>query len=280
MKGQIVKIHSDLHYVQALDKVYPCKCRGVFRKEKILPLVGDYVEFDTKKLVIEKILPRKNEFYRPKVSNIDQAFLITSLVSPDFSLNLLDKLLVLMELHSVRPIICITKKDLVTEEGFHKIEKILSYYQRIGYTVVYNTELDTIKKLLKNKTSVFTGQTGAGKSTLLNKLNPDWKLETGEISIALGRGRHTTRVVSLYELFGGKVMDTPGFSALDFHSYTKEQIRDAFIEFSDFLCPFKDCLHTKEAECEVKKAVFANNIMKSRYLNYLNFIGEDDSYEN
>ncbi len=106
MKGQIVKIHSDLHYVQADNQVYPCKCRGVFRKEKILPLVGDYVEFDDKKKVIEKILPRKNEFYRPKVSNIDQAFLITSLVSPDFSLNLFDKLIVLMELLSVCPIIC------------------------------------------------------------------------------------------------------------------------------------------------------------------------------
>ena len=280
MKGQIVKIHSDLHYVQALDQIYPCKCRGVFRKEKIFPLVGDYVEFDSKKLVIEKILPRKNEFYRPKVSNIDQAFLITSLVSPDFSLNLLDKLIVLMELHSVQPIICITKKDLVKENDFDKTIEVLSYYQKIGYTVIYNTELDKIKDLLKGKTSVFTGQTGAGKSTLLNKLNPDWNLETGEVSIALGRGRHTTRVVTLYELFGGKVMDTPGFSALDFHSYSKEQIRDAFIEFREFPCPFKDCLHTKEAECEVKKAVSANNIMKSRYLNYLNFIGEDDSYEN
>ena len=280
MKGQIVKIHSDLHYVQALDQIYSCKCRGVFRKEKILPLVGDYVEFDSKKLVIEKILPRKNEFYRPKVSNIDQAFLITSLVSPDFSLNLLDKLIVLMELHSVQPIICITKKDLVKENDFDKTIEVLSYYQKIGYTVIYNTELDKIKDLLKGKTSVFTGQTGAGKSTLLNRLNPDWNLETGEVSIALGRGRHTTRVVTLYELFGGKVMDTPGFSALDFHSYSKEQIRDAFIEFREFPCPFKDCLHTKEAECEVKKAVSANNIMKSRYLNYLNFIGEDDSYEN
>ena len=280
MKGQIVKIPSDLHYVQALDQIYPCKCRGVFRKEKILPLVGDYVEFDSKKLVIEKILPRKNEFYRPKVSNIDQAFLITSLVSPDFSLNLLDKLIVLMELHSVQPIICITKKDLVKENDFDKTIEVLSYYQKIGYTVIYNTELDKIKDLLKGKTSVFTGQTGAGKSTLLNRLNPDWNLETGEVSIALGRGRHTTRVVTLYELFGGKVMDTPGFSALDFHSYSKEQIRDAFIEFREFPCPFKDCLHTKEAECEVKKAVSANNIMKSRYLNYLNFIGEDDSYEN
>lgn len=278
MKGQIVKIHSDLHYVQADNQVYPCKCRGVFRKEKILPLVGDYVEFDDKKKVIEKILPRKNEFYRPKVSNIDQAFLITSLVSPDFSLNLLDKLLVLMELHSVQPIICITKKDLVSSD-FSKIKEILSYYESIGYQVVYNTDLNIIKKLLKDKTSVFTGQTGAGKSTLLNKLNPNWNLETGEVSIALGRGRHTTRVVTLYELFGGKVMDTPGFSALDFHGYSKEEIRDAFVEFKRYPCPFKDCLHTKEKECEVKRAVSSNNIMKSRYQNYLSFIGEDDSYE-
>lgn len=279
MKGQIVKIHSDLHYVQVGKDIYPCKCRGIFRKEKILPLVGDYVEFDSKKLVVEKVLPRKNEFSRPKVSNIDQAFLITSLVSPDFSLNLLDKLLVLMELHSVQPIICITKRDLVENNEFKKIEEILDYYKKIGYTVIYNTELDKIKMLLKDKTSVFTGQTGAGKSTLLNRLNPDWKLETGEVSVALGRGKHTTRVVTLYELFGGKVMDTPGFSALDFASYSKEQIRDAFVEFQNFPCPFKDCLHTKEGECEVKQAVISNNIMKSRYLNYLNFIEEDGVYE-
>ena len=125
MRGQIVKIHSDLHFVQEGTEIYPCKCRGVFRKEKILPLVGDFVEFDKEKLLVEKVLPRKNEFSRPKVSNIDQAFLITSLVSPDFSLNLLDKLLVLMELHSVRPIICITKKDLVSEDDYDKILSLI-----------------------------------------------------------------------------------------------------------------------------------------------------------
>lgn len=279
MRGQIVKIHSDLHYVKAEGEVYPCKCRGIFRKEKILPLVGDFVEFSKEKLLIEKVLPRKNEFSRPRVSNIDQAFLVTSLVSPDFSLNLLDKLLVLMELHSVRPIICITKRDLISNEDYREIEKSLSYYQSIGYTVVFNTELDKIRELLKEKTSVFTGQTGAGKSTLLNKLKPDWNLETGEVSLALGRGKHTTRVVTMYELFGGRVMDTPGFSALDFHEYSKEEIRDAFIEFEFYSCPFKDCLHTKEVECEIKRAVGDNNIMKSRYLNYLNFIGEDIHYE-
>ena len=280
MKGQIVKIHSDLHFVQVEEDIYSCKCRGIFRKQKILPLVGDFVEFDSKKLVIERILPRKNEFFRPKVSNIDQAFLITSLVSPDFSLNLLDKLLVLMELHSVKPIICITKRDLVTEQLYETIKPKLDYYQRIGYVVLYNTELDKIKKLLKNKTSVFTGQTGAGKSTLLNRLKPEWNLEEGEVSQALGRGKHTTRVVTLYEAFGGKIMDTPGFSALDFNNYSKERIRDSFVEFHNFPCPFKDCLHTKEQECEVKKAVYANNIMKSRYLNYLNFIREEDVNEN
>ena len=279
MRGQIVKIHSDLHYVQVEKDTYPCKCRGVFRKKKILPLVGDFVEFNKEKLVIEEILPRKNEFLRPKVSNIDQAFLITSLKVPDFSLHLLDKLLVLMELHSVKPIICITKRDLVHDDEFRKIEEVLAYYQKIGYTVIYNNELDKIKQLLKGKTSVFTGQTGAGKSTLLNLLNPNWKLETGEVSSALGRGRHTTRVVTLYELFGGKVMDTPGFSALDFKGYTKEEIRDCFLEFRKFPCPFADCLHTREVECGVKDAVINNNIMKSRYLNYLNFIEEDDSYD-
>ena len=114
---------------------------------------------------------------------------------------------------------------------------------------------------------------------MLNKLNPNWEIETGEVSTALGRGRHTTRVVTLYNLYGGKIMDTPGFSALDFNSYSKYDIRDAFIEFRQFPCPFKDCMHTKEVECEVKKAVFANNIMRSRYLNYLNFIQESDSFE-
>lgn len=274
MQGQIIKIISDLHIVACEGCTYPCKCRGIFRKEHITPLVGDYVLFSKEKNLIEKVLPRKNEFQRPKVSNIDQAFLITSLVHPDFSLNLLDKLIILMEINQVEPIICITKEDITDENEKTRIYEILQYYKNIGYKVVSNQDLETIEKLLHDKTSVFTGQTGAGKSTLLNKLNPGWNLETGEVSLALGRGKHTTRVVELFELFDGKVMDTPGFSALDFKGISKDSIRDAFIEFSDFPCPFRDCNHTKEAECEVKRAVSANNIMKSRYENYLNFIGE------
>ncbi|MBR2679068.1 MAG: ribosome small subunit-dependent GTPase A [Bacilli bacterium] len=275
MKGQIIKISSDLYFVSYENEIYPCKCRGIFRKEHITPVVGDYVLFSKEKKLIEEILERKNVFQRPKVSNIDQAFLITSLKDPDFSLNLLDKFIVLMEINHVKPIICITKRDLISEDNLENYDTILDYYKKIGYEVIFNTELDKLKEMLSNKTSVFTGQTGAGKSTLLNKLNPEWNLDTGEISHALGRGKHTTRVVELFEFMGGKVMDTPGFSSLEFNQYSKEEIKNAFKEFKNFPCPFKDCTHTNEKECVVKKEVLANNILESRYLNYLNFIGVD-----
>ena len=275
MKGQIVKISSDLHFVDFDGCLLECKCRGLFRKEHILPVVGDYVLFDKDKKIIEEILPRKNCFQRPRVSNVDQAILVTSLKLPDFSLNLLDKFIALMELNHVEPIICITKSDLISDKELKLIEKTLEYYQEIGYVVVYNTELDKIKKILKGKTSVFTGQTGAGKSTMLNQLNPEWNLETGEVSQALGRGKHTTRTVELFDFCGGKVIDTPGFSSLELSSYSKAEIRNAFVEFSKYPCLYKDCTHTKEEECVVKKEVFANHILESRYLNYLNFIGED-----
>ena len=180
-----------------------------------------------------------------------------------------------MEIHHVRPIICITKKDLVDEKEFSVIREKLDYYEKIGYLVLYNTDLSMIRELLKGKTSVFTGQTGAGKSSLLNKLHPELDLEEGEVSVALGRGRHTTRVVQLLEVSGGKVMDTPGFSSLELKNYTREQIRDSFLEFSKYPCLYKDCMHTKEAECMVKREVFRNNILESRYLNYLSFIGEE-----
>ena len=276
MKGQIVKINSDLHFVSYENNIYPCKCRGIFRKEHIVPVVGDYVLFRKDELIIDEILPRKNVFQRPKVSNIDQAIIVTSLKLPDFSLNLLDKFIILMEINNVKPIICITKSDLLESTELDDINKYLDYYRSIGYTVIYNTEIDKIKELLKDKTSVFTGQTGAGKSTLLNKLNPNWNLEVGEVSVALGRGKHTTRVVELFELFGGKVMDTPGFSALELSNYKVEEIRDAFVEFKKYPCMYPDCMHTKEEECVVKKEVLENHILESRYLNYLSFIGEDN----
>lgn len=272
MVGQIVKIISDTHFVAEKETVYPCKCRGIFRHNHIVPLVGDMVEFDKDKKVIDKILPRYNEFQRPAVSNIEQGFLITSLKSPNFSTDLLDRLLTVMELHKTKSIICTTKEDLLEKEEQKIIKKILSYYEKIGYTVISNQELDQIKKLLEHKTSVFTGQTGAGKSTLLNKLNPQWNLKTGEISKALGRGKHTTRITELFEIENGRVLDTPGFSALDFKEYKNEEIKTAFVEFQNFPCPFKDCSHTKEKECAVKKAVKDGEILESRYQTYLKLL--------
>ena len=274
MQGQIIKISSNRHIVSSNNKTYNTIPRGKFRKDKLIPKVGDYVRFNEKSLVIEEILPRKNTFNRPMVSNIDRAFIITSLVNPDFSLGLLDKFIAHMELQKIDVVICLTKTDLVSRETYDKIKEIMVYYTNIGYTVLTNLELDRIKELIKDKTVVFIGQTGAGKSTLLNKLNPNWNLKTGEVSLALGRGRHTTRNVELYDFLDGKVLDTPGFSALDLSIYKKEDIKYAFREFSNYSCPFRDCSHTKEKECMIKKAVEDGEILKSRYDSYLKFYEE------
>lgn len=274
MQGQIIKISSNRHIVSSDGKTYNTIPRGKFRNDKIIPKVGDYVIFNEKSLVIEEILPRKNTFNRPMVSNIDRAFIVTSLVNPLFSLGLLDKFVTHMELNNIDVVICLTKTDLVSKNEYDKIKKIMAYYSNIGYCIVTNLELDKIKDLIKDNTNVFIGQTGAGKSTLLNKLNPDFNLKTGEVSLALGRGRHTTRNVELYDFLGGKVLDTPGFSALDLSIYKKENIKYAFREFSNYSCPFRDCSHTKEAECSIKKAVDDGKILKSRYDSYLKFYEE------
>ena len=269
MKGQIVKIISNDYFVSYNDKEYICKARGKFKNENITLQVGDYVLFDINNKYILEILSRKNSLLRPSVANIDQAFIITSLKKPDFSTNLLDKLLVICQVNDITPIICLTKKDLLKKEEFKQLKEIIKYYKKIGYKVVYNTELFKIKKLFKNKTTVFTGQTGAGKSTLLNSLDKNLNFETNEISHALGRGKHTTRYVTLVELYKGKVLDTPGFSAIDLGKYTDEQIRDSFIEFDRYKCFYKNCMHINEKECNIKNN---QNILKSRYNNYKKFI--------
>ena len=271
MKGQIVKIVSDDYFLDTSFGEIICKARGKFRKDNISPKVGDYVIFDNEKKTIEDILPRKNELDRPFVSNIDEAFIITSLKKPDFSTNLLDKLLIICEINNIKPVICITKKDLLSKTEFNKIKPILRYYKKIGYPVVYNNKICKIKRMFKNKTVVFTGQTGAGKSSLINKLDKNLDFETNEISEALGRGKHTTRYVTLVNIGKGKVVDTPGFSAIDLSIYTDEQIKNAFIEFNKYDCPYKGCMHIKEKECKVKENI-NDNILRSRYDNYVKFI--------
>ena len=271
MQGEVVKVISNQFYVKVNNNVLICTQRGVLKKNKTLPLVGDKVLIDIKKQVIEKILPRKNEIVRPPVANIDQAIVVTSLKHPDFSTNLLDKLLVQLEINKIKPIICLTKKDLLSSIELTNYLEIINYYQKIGYLVVDNTDIKKILKELENKITVFLGQTGAGKSTLLNKLFPDLNLKTGEVSLALGRGKHTTRVVEIIEIGNIKVLDTPGFSALSFLKYDLESVKEAFIEFKNYPCLYKDCNHDKEPECNLKKAVLAGQVLESRYENYLNF---------
>lgn len=276
-KGLVIKNISDTFTVFLNQETIDCKCRGKMRMEKQIPLVGDFVFIDRNTKTIEKILPRKNEIIRPRVSNITQGILVTSLKHPDFSTNLLDKLIVELEINHIKPVILITKKDLMSENEFEQVVPILNYYKSIGYKVLYNTDLPLLKKQLENEISVFMGQTGAGKSTLLNKLFEDLKLQTGEVSLALGRGRHTTRHVEIILKDNIRVLDTPGFSALSFLNYTKESIREAFKEFQLFPCIYKDCFHLKEQECNVKKAVKEHKILESRYINYESFLKEFDN---
>jgi ribosome biogenesis GTPase len=273
MQGIIIKNISNDYVVESNEKQYTCKARGKFKKDKIIPLVGDKCIFDEEKKYIIELLPRSTELVRPPVANINQAFIITSAKEPDYSSNLLDKLLCIIEYNNITPVICFTKLDLLNEEEKQKIEETISYYKKIGYKVFKNTEIEEIKKSFKEKITVFTGQSGAGKSTLLNKLNPSLNLKTNEISQALGRGKHTTRHVELIEMYGGLIADTPGFSSISFIGMKDEDIRDNFIEFNEYreFCEYKDCMHISETDCEIKRQL-GKNILDSRYENYLKFI--------
>ena len=274
MKGLIIKVVSNDYTILSEDKkVYICKPRGKFRNMNLTPVVGDYVLFDKENNYLLEILPRKNSLNRPLISNIDQAFIITSCKYPDFDSNLLDKLLTMIEFNNIKSIIIFTKLDLLNKEELIEIENIMNYYKTIGYQVYKNTEIDEIKNSFKNKISVFTGQSGAGKSTLLNKLNIDLNLETNEISYKLGRGKHTTRHVELHSILGGLVADTPGFSKISLEEMTLTDIRDNFVEFNNYKenCKYRDCMHLKEDVCSIKDNP---NILKSRYENYKSFINE------
>lgn len=276
MIGRVIKLISNKWTVENKGEYYECSSVGKFRYQKVSPLVGDIVEFDEKNNIIKKIFPRKNELVRPPVANIDQALILVSCKEPSFSSNLLDKMLVVIEYNNVKPVICFTKYDLLEETT--EIDEIISYYKKIGYEVYINNELSDIKKILNGKLSVLTGQTGVGKSSLLNKLKTDLNLATGEISKALGRGRHTTRHVELLEIEGGLVADTPGFSSLDFIGMNKNDIKDNFIEFyaNQDICKYKDCLHLKEDGCYIKKLVNEGKIRNTRYENYKKFISSID----
>lgn len=248
------------------------RARGKFRHIKESPKVGDIVEYDND--LITDVHDRTNSLVRPPISNIDQVILINSAKSPDFSFNLLDRFLLLIEHEDIKPIIVLNKIDLLTEEEYTILKEKLHYYEKL-YQVIYVSAkqkigIEEFKELFHDKISVFAGQTGAGKSSLLNALNPDFELETNEISKALGRGKHTTRHSELHQLWGGLVADTPGFSKLEFYDIQEDEVPHCFVDFFELShqCKFRGCTHINEPKCAVKDALSNGDILPSRYQNY------------
>ncbi|SDJ73269.1 ribosome small subunit-dependent GTPase A [Sediminibacillus albus] len=285
-EGKIIKALSGFYYVKTTDsqETYQCRGRGVFRKNKVNPLVGDIVEMEKSNPgegYVVDVKPRKNELVRPPIANIDQAIIVVSAVKPDFSTLLLDRFLVLIESKQIEPIIFISKMDMVAPDIQAQIHQFKQDYLQIGYKVqpvstMRPEGLDEAVKHFKGKTSVIAGQSGVGKSSLLNAIDPLLELETNEISESLGRGKHTTRHVELIEINQGFVADTPGFSSLEFNEIELDELSDCFPEMNERKagCKFRGCMHHKEPKCAVKAAVDSGEIPEYRYNHYLQFMEE------
>lgn len=285
MIGKIMKGIAGFYYVGVAESgVYECKAKGIFRKDKIKPLVGDDVEIEVlneeEKLGnIVKILPRRSELIRPAVANIDQALVIFAAREPKPNLSLLDRFLVIMEKQDIPVIICFNKQDLCDEEEVGRLKGI---YEACGYPVVLASAkqgegIEEIKSLLRGKTTTVAGPSGVGKSSLTNLLQNEVQMETGEISKKLGRGRHTTRHSQIIQIEEDTwLYDTPGFTSFYVEEIEKEELRFYFREFSKYegTCRFQGCTHTHEPGCMVKNALEEGKISKERYENYLELYGE------
>lgn len=279
MQGKIIKGIAGFYYVHAAGSgIYECKAKGVFRKEKRKPLVGDDVEIAVldeaeKKGNIEKLLPRKNELIRPAVANIDMALVIFAAAEPEPNLNLLDRFLVFMQYQGVPATVCFNKMELVTQKRRGELAQI---YGRCGCPVLFisvkqQQGLEELKRALLGKTTAVAGPSGVGKSSLINFLQPEAQMETGEISRKIERGKQTTRHTQLvYVTDGTYIMDTPGFSSLYLPEMEKEELGKYYCEFASFepFCRFQGCSHMSEPDCGVKQALEQERISSVRYENY------------
>ena len=275
-QGLIVKSLGGFYYVDTGNEVIECRARGVFRNEKISPCVGDHVELemtDGGKGYVKAIGERKNHLLRPPLSNLDQLVLISSAAHPAPNLLVLDQMIAICEKKNIEPAIIFTKSDLGDTTTLQEL------YEKAGFrsvSVCSNTGegVEEVKALLSGKISAFTGNSGVGKSTLLNAIDPRLGLQTADISMKLGRGKHTTRHVELFKLpEGGWVADTPGFSAMDYQRFEvilKDELENCFREFEEHLgqCRFTGCSHTAEKGCAIRQALEDGAIARSRYESY------------
>ncbi|GGA21891.1 ribosome small subunit-dependent GTPase A [Paenibacillus physcomitrellae] len=288
-EGLIVKALSGYYYVKpdqaGVDTIVQCRGRGIFKKKGLTPLVGDrviYTPTENGEGTVDELLPRETELIRPPVANASLAVLLFSVKEPDLNLQLLDKFLVHIEHAGLRALICLTKHDLMDAQEDEQVARAVELYEQVGYKVLVTSSLkgegmERVKENLAGHISVFAGQSGVGKSSLLNAMLPGLTLETSEISMRLGRGRHTTRHVELIELENGAyVADTPGFSQLDFLELGVDELSICFIEFAPLAeqCKFRGCSHLHEPGCRVREAVEAGGIAASRYEHYVEFFQE------
>ena len=278
LKGIIYKGIGGFYYVQTADALYECKARGKFKNEKQTPLVGDHVHImvvdEAEKIgVIEEILPRKTELLRPNVSNVDQAIIVFALKNPEPNMILLDKMILLAENSDLDVVLVLNKCDL---DDSQMLEKIQGIYNAAGYLIIPTSTksergIDDLRDVLKDKISVFSGPSGVGKSSLLNTIENGFRLQTGDLSHKIKRGKHTTRHSELMGLkSGGIVVDTPGFTSLSLHEIPIEKLPMLFPEFEVFSdqCQFDNCVHLNEPNCAIKNAVLNGELHKSRYEAY------------
>lgn len=280
--GRIIKLVSGVYQVDVEGKLYNTKPRGLFRKKKFSPIVGDIVDFEIQNIdegYIHHVHDRRNVLKRPPVSNIDGLIIVMSAVEPDFSTQLLDRFLVIAHSYDLAPSILVTKKDLASEAQIEHIESLLSNYQSIGYNTQFvgkESDKSDVVASWPNGLVVLSGQSGVGKSTFINTFNPELNLETNDISKSLNRGKHTTRHVELFERANGFIADTPGFSALDFDHIEKDDLKHYFIDIDNYgeQCKFRNCNHIKEPQCNVKQQLDEGHLPQFRYDHYLQLFNE------
>lgn len=284
IEGRIIKGIGGFYYIETEKGLYECRARGIFRKNKITPLVGDFVKIsvvdeDNKKGVVEEIQERKTELVRPPIANVNKALIVFAVKNPTPHLSLLDRFIVLAERENLEIVIILTKIDLDDDNTFEKIKNIYEPcgYKVIGVSNLENKNIDKVKEELKENVVVFAGPSGVGKSSLLNEIDENFKLQTGVVSDKIKRGKHTTRHAELLKLeFGGMVADTPGFSSLVLEDIEEVELKDYFIEFDKFNdCKFgSKCIHENEPNCAIKEAVTNGEISKERYDSYIQLLHE------